>query len=106
MTAPVRMAKPIGRPRIPTPTGSWPYTLKACVGQKRSTEKKLAPEMHVMINVRMRIRGLCFMRAGNMGYGANLASQTTKATRRKKPTKSGTRTWADFQLYCIYVNKT
>lgn len=32
MKAPARMDNPTGRPRRPTPTGSWPYTLKACVG--------------------------------------------------------------------------
>lgn len=55
-------------------------------------EKKLAPEMNVMTSVRTRVQGACFMRLGNMGYLANLASQTQKITRKTKPSMSGTRT--------------
>lgn len=99
MTAPAKILNPMGRPRMPTPTGSWPYTLKAWVGQKSRTEKKLAPEMKVMTRVSMRMRGACFRRAGNIGNLANLASQTQKATSMKKPMKSGARTWAVFHEY-------
>ncbi len=60
---------------------------------------KLAPDMKVIMRVSARIRGLCFKRAGNMGYLANFASQMTKATSRKKPRNRGTRTWAVFQGY-------
>ena len=98
-TAPAKILNPIGSPRIPTPIGSCPYTLNACVGQKRRTEKKLAPDMKVMTRVRARIRGLCFKRAGNMGNLANFASQIANATSRKKPRNRGTRTWAVFQGY-------
>jgi len=62
------------------------------VGQKSSTEKKLAPEMKVMTRVKARMRGDCLRRAGNIGYLANLASQMAKATSRKKPMKRGART--------------
>ena len=97
--APIKILNPMGSPRTPTPTGSCPYTLNACVGQKRRTEKKLAPDMKVITRVKARMRGLCFRRAGNMGNLANLASQMAKAASRKKPRNRGTRTWAVFQEY-------
>lgn len=97
--APVKILKPIGSPRRPTPTGSWPYMLNDWVGQKRSTEKKLAPEMKVMTRVSARIRGLCLNREGNMGYLAPLISQNTKASRRNAPRIRGASTCEDFHLY-------
>ncbi len=97
--APARILNATGRPRIPTPTGSWPYTLKACVGQKNRIEKKLAPEMKVITRVRARMRGACLRRAGNIGYGAR-ASQKPKPIMRSAPSISGTSTCADLHGYC------
>ena len=104
--APVKILNPIGNPLMPTPTGSWPYTLKAWVGQKRSTEKKLAPEMKVMTSVKVRMRGDCLRRAGNMGYVANFHSQITNAKRRKAPTRIGARTWALRHGYYAYDQRS
>ena len=91
-TAPTKIPNAMGRPRTPTPMGSWPYTLKDCVGQKRRTAKKLAPETKVMMRVQRRIRGFCKRREGNMGYLVNLASQITKAIRRTMPRTRGAMT--------------
>jgi hypothetical protein len=64
------------------------------------TEKKLAPEIKVMIRVRARIRGSRKRRDGNMGNLAPLASQTQKAIQNAAPRSKGTRTWAEVHLYC------
>ena len=101
MQAPDRIEKPIGRPRIPTPMGSCPYTLNACVGQKSRIETKFAPEMKVMTSVKARILGSCLRREGNMGNFAPLTSQMQNKVRRKAPRRSGTRTWAVAHLYCL-----
>ena len=67
-------------------------TLKACVGQNMRTEKKLAPLMNVITSVRTRVLGAWLILLGNMGYLANLASHTTKATSNKAPMISGAST--------------
>ena len=68
--APAMIANPAGIPRTPTPTGSWPYTLKACVGQNIIREKKFAPEINVMIRVRTSVRFSCCRRRGKIGNSA------------------------------------
>lgn len=93
------MPNPTGKPRTPTPIGSWPYTLYDCVGQKRMTEKKLAPEIKVMMSVITRIRGFCHRRRGNMGYLAPHISQATNAMRQKIPSSKGASTCAECHLY-------
>ena len=60
---------------------------------------KLAPDMKVIMRVKVRTRGLCLRRFGNMGKLANFASQMKKAVSRKEPRNKGTRTWAVFQEY-------
>lgn len=100
MQAPPIIPNPMGRLRTPTSTGSCPYTLNDCVGQNIITEKKLAPEMKVMTNVKPRVRGSCFKRLGKMGYFAPYTSQKPNATRITNPRISGTRTWAEVQSYC------
>ncbi len=97
--APTKIPNPMGRPRTPHPIGSWPYTLYDCVGQKRMTEKKLAPEMKVMMSVMARIRRFCHRRRGNMGYLAPHISQATKAKSRKIPRSKGTSTCAVCHSY-------
>lgn len=72
MQAPAKMEKPIGIPRMPTPTGSCPYTLNACVGQNMRMEKKLAPLMKVMTNVNPRMRG-SFLRPGKSSVSYSIA---------------------------------
>ena len=62
-------------------------------------EKKLAPEMKVISKVRDRMRGSCLRRFGNIGYGANQASQTRKAMMSAAPMSKGARTWAECHGY-------
>lgn len=97
--APTKMLNPTGRPRTPQPIGSWPYTLYDWVGQNIMTEKKLAPEMKVMMSVMIRIRELCHRRFGNMGYLVPHLSQATKAIHKKIPRSKGARTCAERHLY-------
>lgn len=42
MQQPTMIAKPIGRPLNPTPTGFWSYVLNVCVGQNMSTNKEVS----------------------------------------------------------------
>ena len=101
--APTMMPNATGSPRTPQPIGSWPYTLYDCVGQKRMTEKKLAPEIKVMMSVMIKIRGVCHRRRGNMGYLAPHFSHATNAMKVKIPRINGASTCAERHLY--YANQ-
>src|SRR5947207_2175856 len=68
------------------------------------TEKKLAPEIKVMIRVKVRIRGSRKRRDGNMGNLAPLASQTQKAMMKAAPSSKGTRTPQYLQPPCDAIN--
>lgn len=73
------------------------HELNASTGQNIRMEKKLAPLMKVMTRVRIRVRGACARRFGNIGYGANLLSQTRKPTIMMNPMIRGARTKAEVQ---------
>lgn len=74
MTEPPMIPKPMGRLLMPTWIGSLSYMLSLCTGHQTSTEKKFAPDAKVISRIRIKFRGFCFRRPGNMGHFANFHS--------------------------------